>query len=31
MNENDLVEPGEAVYLGFDPGAAHVFSASSAA
>ncbi len=31
MNESDLVEPGEAVYLGFDPGAAHVFSASSAA
>ncbi|MGO6906936.1 TOBE domain-containing protein, partial [Rhizobium ruizarguesonis] len=27
MNESDLVEPGEAVFLGFDPGMAHVFSA----
>ncbi|CDM61241.1 MULTISPECIES: ABC transporter ATP-binding protein [Rhizobium] len=31
MNESDLVEPGEAVFLGFDPLAAHVFPASSAA
>ncbi|MDP9810434.1 spermidine/putrescine transport system ATP-binding protein [Rhizobium tibeticum] len=31
MNESDLVEPGEGVFLGFDPLAAHVFPASSAA
>jgi len=27
MNESDLVEPGEAVFLGFDPDMAHVFPA----
>ncbi|MBX4859959.1 ABC transporter ATP-binding protein [Rhizobium sophorae] len=27
MKESDLVEPGEAVFLGFDPGMAHVFPA----
>lgn len=31
MKESDLVEPGEVVFLGFDPAAAHVFSVSSAA
>ncbi|AHG49685.1 spermidine/putrescine ABC transporter ATP-binding protein (plasmid) [Rhizobium leguminosarum bv. trifolii CB782] len=27
MNESDLVEPGEAIFLGFDPDMAHVFPA----
>jgi spermidine/putrescine transport system ATP-binding protein len=31
ISESDLVEPGETVFLGFDPAGAHVFSASSAA
>ncbi len=31
LQDSELVEPGEAVFLGFDPKAAHVFSASSAA
>jgi len=30
MNESDLIKPGEEVFLGFDPGAIHVFSASNA-
>jgi len=30
LTESELVEPGEAVFLGFDPAAAHVFPASSA-
>ncbi|MDY0882221.1 ABC transporter ATP-binding protein [Dongia soli] len=30
MNDNDLVAPGEAVFLGFDPAAVHVFPASTA-
>jgi spermidine/putrescine transport system ATP-binding protein len=30
MNESDLVEPGEEVFLGFDPAAIHVFPASNA-
>ncbi|KQV27140.1 spermidine/putrescine ABC transporter ATP-binding protein [Rhizobium sp. Root1203] len=31
VNASDLVEPGEPVFLSFDPSAAYVFSASSAA
>ncbi|MBW8299128.1 MAG: ABC transporter ATP-binding protein [Hydrogenophaga sp.] len=31
LSESDLVEPGETVFLNFDPAVAHVFSASSAA
>jgi spermidine/putrescine transport system ATP-binding protein len=31
IHESDLVEPGEAVFLAFDPAAVHVFPASSAA
>ncbi|WP_413468325.1 ABC transporter ATP-binding protein [Mesorhizobium sp. B1-1-8] len=31
LSEGELVEPGETVFLGFDPLAAHVFPASSAA
>jgi spermidine/putrescine transport system ATP-binding protein len=30
MNESDLVTPGEAVFLGFDPAALHIFPASNA-
>jgi spermidine/putrescine transport system ATP-binding protein len=30
MNESDLVAPGEAVFLGFDPAAIHIFPASNA-
>jgi spermidine/putrescine transport system ATP-binding protein len=30
MSESDLVEPGEAVFLCFDPSAIHVFPASNA-
>jgi len=30
MSENDLVGPGEQVFLGFDPNALHVFPASNA-
>ena len=31
MSASELVEPGETVFLGFNPAGAHVFSASSAA
>jgi spermidine/putrescine transport system ATP-binding protein len=31
LSESDLIEPGEKVFLAFDPARAHVFSASSAA
>jgi spermidine/putrescine transport system ATP-binding protein len=30
LDESDLIEPGETVFLGFDPAAAHVFSAQNA-